>query len=135
MTDIDLLPLPEKEQLANPYAHSFGSVAAYGHTDDTLRDYARACVAHATAPLQAENERLRAERESLWGELENWKECFCQAASGAERLAKLLRELSEVCRAAIKAGDWKVDGACDPDSLLSRADAAIDEAMEKENKA
>jgi folylpolyglutamate synthase/dihydropteroate synthase len=43
----------------------------------------------------------------------------------AERLEEALRELSEVCRAAIKAGDWKVDGACDPDSLLSRADAAI----------
>lgn len=42
-----------------------------------------------------------------------------------ERLAGALRELSEVCRAAIKAGDWKVDGACDPDSLLSHADAAI----------
>lgn len=38
---------------------------------------------------------------------------------------EVLRDLSEVCRAAIKAGDWKVDGACDPDSLLRRADAAI----------
>jgi len=73
----------------------------------------------------AEIERLRTEIESLWVELENWKECFCQAAQQAEQLAKLLRELSEVCRAAIKAGDWKVDGACDPDSLLSRADAAL----------
>lgn len=38
---------------------------------------------------------------------------------------EVLRDLSEVCRAAIKAGDWKVDGACDPDSLLRHADAAI----------
>lgn len=38
---------------------------------------------------------------------------------------EVLRELSEVCRAAIKAGYWKVDGACDPESLLRRADAAI----------
>lgn len=47
-------------------------------------------------------------------------------------LFEILRELSEVCRAAIKAGDWKVDGACDPDSLLSRADATIEAARGKE---
>lgn len=34
---------------------------------------------------------------------------------------EVLRDLSEVCRAAIKAGDWKVDGACDPDSDLEYA--------------
>src|SRR5690625_2637624 len=38
---------------------------------------------------------------------------------------EVLRDLSECCRAAIKAGDWKVDGACDPDAVLRRADAAI----------
>lgn len=38
---------------------------------------------------------------------------------------EVLRGLSEVCRAAIKSGDWKVDGACDPDAVLRRADAAI----------
>lgn len=38
---------------------------------------------------------------------------------------EVLRDLSEVCRAAIKAGDWKVDGACDPDAVLRRADSAI----------
>src|SRR5690606_30444873 len=27
---------------------------------------------------ESEIDRLRAERESLWVELENWKECFCQ---------------------------------------------------------
>src|SRR5690625_998254 len=38
---------------------------------------------------------------------------------------EVLRDLSEVCRAAIDAGDWVVDGACDPDAVLRRADAAI----------
>lgn len=38
---------------------------------------------------------------------------------------EVLRDLSEVCRAAITAGDWKVDGACGPDAVLRRADAAL----------
>ena len=29
---------------------------------------------------------------------------------------EVLRDLRDLARAAIKAGDWKVDGACDPDS-------------------
>ncbi len=31
----------------------------------------------------------------------------------------LLQEALELMEAAIKAGDWKVDGACDPDRLFN----------------
>lgn len=34
---------------------------------------------------------------------------------------KLLHDLLEVMCAAINAGDWKVDGACDPDRIIHRA--------------
>lgn len=30
----------------------------------------------------------------------------------------LLSELVECVETAIRAGDWKVDGACDPDSII-----------------
>ena len=39
------------------------------HVQGVVQAYARACVAHATAPLQAENERLRAEVERLTFEM------------------------------------------------------------------
>jgi len=32
---------------------------------------------------------------------------------------ELLQEALELMEAAIKAGDWKVDGACDPDMLFN----------------
>ena len=63
MTDIELLPLPKKAALVNLYAGR--GVPTYGHSDETLTGYARANVAHATAPLQAEIEALRAEVERL----------------------------------------------------------------------
>lgn len=65
---IDLLPLPEKKRLAVRYERSFGSVTAYGHDDDTLRDYARANIAHAVAPLHAEIERLRGALKEIKGQ-------------------------------------------------------------------
>jgi hypothetical protein len=50
-SNVKLLPLPEELK---------------GHgKSDAIRDYARANVAHATAPLQAEIEALRAEVERL----------------------------------------------------------------------
>ena len=36
-----------------------------------------------------------------------------------------LKELLEAVEAAIQAGDWKVDGACDPDKAISRARKAL----------
>ena len=34
---------------------------------------------------------------------------------------QVIQDLIEAMEAAIKAGDWKVDGACDPDSAIQRA--------------
>jgi hypothetical protein len=51
-----------------------------------------------------------------------------------EALAARLAGLEECVRAAIKAGDWKVDGACDPDAYLT-ADSASAEAYEDEELA
>jgi hypothetical protein len=107
--ETDLLPLPEKKQLANPYAHSFGSVSAYGHTDDTLRDYARANVARAIVDKDAEIDALRTlledtvrdstnKIEALRAEVAEWKrvaaaqaELHCEAEERAERLAQAAR--------------------------------------------
>jgi hypothetical protein len=55
--EVDLLPLPEGE------SSSFGNYEV--HDNETMIEYARANVAHATAPLQAEIEALRAEVERL----------------------------------------------------------------------
>ena len=35
---------------------------------------------------------------------------------------KIILGLVEVIEAAIKSGDWKVDGACDPDMILDMAE-------------
>jgi len=35
--------------------------------------------------------------------------------------ADVLQDLLEAVEAAIQAGDWKVDGACDPDLAIRRA--------------
>ena len=34
---------------------------------------------------------------------------------------EIIKNLVEVMEAAIRSGDWEVDGACDPCSLLSEA--------------
>jgi len=36
--------------------------------------------------------------------------------------AETVRDLLETMQAAIAAGDWKVDGACDPDMAIERAE-------------
>ena len=33
--------------------------------------------------------------------------------------------LYEVARGAIKSGDWEVDGACDPDQAMNRAEQVL----------
>lgn len=40
---------------------------------------------------------------------------------------KLIKDAAEMIETAIHAGDWKVDGACDPDMLLRRLHKAIQE--------
>ena len=41
-----------------------------------------------------------------------------------------LKELLEAVEEAIQAGDWKVDGACDPDTAISRARKALAQTQE-----
>jgi hypothetical protein len=36
-----------------------------------------------------------------------------------------LKELLEAVEEAIQSGDWKVDGACDPDSVIRRSKEAL----------
>jgi len=40
---------------------------------------------------------------------------------------ELLQQALDMINAAIKSGDWKVDGACDPDSLIRRLEAKLKE--------
>lgn len=82
MADVELLPLPEH------FAHQSERVQEH------VRDYARANL----APLQAENERLRAEVErwlSEATEVANGAAIAVQAAEArAERLAEALRVIA-----------------------------------------
>ena len=41
-----------------------------------------------------------------------------------------LKDLLEVVEAAIQSGDWKVDGACDPDLAIRRAREALAQEQE-----
>ena len=133
MTDIELLPLPKKAQLANPYASR--GVPTYGHSDETLTDYARANVAHATAAKDAEIERLRAEVRELRKRQAGWERHVAAAGCEyvrdgehdalvnrrAERLAEALRgmvsvfgasglyeKLFDLARAALRDHDQEV---------------------------
>jgi hypothetical protein len=45
--------------------------------------------------------------------------------AAAPTLLEALRNLSATVDAAILAGDWRIDGACDPDMDIKRARAAI----------
>ena len=45
----------------------------------------------------------------------------------------LIADLVDCINSAIKAGDWKVDGACDPDSILKRARLMIEKNESGEN--
>lgn len=46
----------------------------------------------------------------------------------AQDLLDALTDLLDGVESAIKAGDWKVDGACDPDVVIARAKEAINKA-------
>ena len=43
-----------------------------------------------------------------------------------------MKQALEVIEAAIKAGDWKVDGACDPDMAIHALRQAIEQAEKQE---
>ena len=45
----------------------------------------------------------------------------------------LIADLVDCINSAIKAGDWKVDGPCDPDSILKRARLMIEKNESGEN--
>jgi hypothetical protein len=55
-------------------------------------------------------------------------EANARLIASAPDLLKHLRELVEIVDAAISAGDWKVDGCCDPSLSLDWARAAIAKA-------
>ena len=43
----------------------------------------------------------------------------------------IIEELVGIIEVAINAGDWKVDGACDPELILKRAKRYLEECEEK----
>ena len=43
-------------------------------------------------------------------------------------MRKALEELMDAVECAIKSGDWKVDGACDPDSAIVSAKKALEQS-------
>lgn len=120
MTDIKLLPLPEKEQLANPYLSR--GATAYGHTDETLQAYARACVSSATEALRAEVEKWKVPCLE-WLDKTEWvqqtvkprelghhradilRERIQRSEARAERLAEALRELADAADYALRTRD------------------------------
>lgn len=56
------------------------------------------------------------------------RECIRRLTAQRAELLEALRSLRATCRQAINSGDWKVDGACDPDMDFMRADAVIAKA-------
>ena len=49
-----------------------------------------------------------------------WQERACKAEHDWQELSIEMMQLKECCKAAIKAGDWVVDGACDPDLRIDK---------------
>ena len=58
----------------------------------------------------------------------NWTRSNASLIAAAPDLLGSTRGLLEIIQAAIASGDWKVDGACDPDIEIRRAEAAIAKA-------
>lgn len=99
MADVEVLPLPD-----------WGGAQII--PDNLIRDYARACVAHATAAKDAEIEELRAEVRRLNFEVDaaaiygdDRDAHYLQAETRAERLAEALREAKETMLSQVK---WEV---------------------------
>lgn len=84
MADVELLPLPEPVVVADEL--EFGAIYAYESRH--MEAYARANL----APLQAENERLRADHAALRAEYYRVVHALQDEQARAERLAEALRE-------------------------------------------
>lgn len=82
-SNVELLPLPD-----------WGGAQII--PDDLIKDYARANVAHATAPLQAEIEALRAEREVICAEAVKYADKSGRLEAKVDRLADELRKITEL---------------------------------------
>ena len=66
-------------------------------------------------------EALMMDIRDLQKENEEQARLLAMSADREEKLRDCIESLVEAITAAIKAGDWKVDGACDPDMALKRA--------------
>jgi len=53
-------------------------------------------------------------------------------SKGRTSMIEVLKQAMEVIETAIKAGDWKVDGACDPDNVIYGLRQAIAELESQE---
>lgn len=78
MTDVELLPLPDGYKYSPPLYD--GQMFCAGQ----MRAYARANVAHAIAPMQAEIEALRAEVDRLRKDAERRYGVHDQACSATD---------------------------------------------------
>lgn len=50
---------------------------------------------------------------------------WCVAHVCPPETAETIADLINTIEAAIRAGDWKVDGACDPDEVLQRTEKVL----------
>ena len=108
--DVKLLPLPKHSGKATDM---FGQKTKL-YSGIQMQDYALANVAHATAPLQAEIEALRAEvRRTLVRQNGEWQ-------ARVERLAEALRPLAEL---DLTPGDY--DNRPDSQPIYARNRTAI----------
>src|SRR5690606_18599695 len=101
--ETDLLPLPGPDYLM-PQGQGWPDIPAW--SENTVRQI----VAHATAPLQAEIEALRAEVERVTCEL-------MDAITRADKLAEALRH-QRWCRTCAEDGWESCEEGCKNDALL-----------------
>lgn len=100
-TETDLLPLPDGRFLEIRKDYS-GRDAAYGFTPELVQEWGRANVAHAIAPLQAEIEALRAERDMYKDADESMQQAHHEALTRAREAEARAEQLAEALQ-------WYVD--------------------------
>lgn len=87
--DIELLPLPAEDYVDD---EGLWEKRHGPYIPEQMEDYARACVAHATAAQDAEIERLRADKSDLEAALEYLKAHKENAAMNQDGIIKALSE-------------------------------------------